>query len=214
MRHVADKTRLACIAPNDFGPLVPALGALIGEKKLQCVMGAIWLPHAQHLLVASSLTGNTPLRGVVGDGMVSVKSATADDPTHPLPHNVQTHVLTGLHHAHLAFSPAVADVLLAWLPGYAQAAGPVEVPTPASVTPTDRLAGLAQLGLDAVAHGHRAVAQVRLGRADQVLAAVKAVAPAATVPAKAAHAVHAGVVTAQHAVIDVGVAVATKLLDT
>lgn len=211
-------TQALAAVPDPVAKLVGQLGNLrsAGIQQLGDPTTQPWLAHAEHLLVASSLAGGTALgrvvSGVVGDGMVSVKSATADDPARPLPANVQTRVIYGLHHAQLAFAPAVGDLLLAWLPAGEPAARVAEVPLAADAAGPDRLAGLVQLGLDAVAHGHRAVARVRLGRANQVLAVVKALAPAAAVPAAAIHAVHAGVVAAQHTALDatlhVGVAVA------
>lgn len=203
--------------PDPVAKLLGQLGDLrsAGIQQLGDPTLLPWVDHAQHLLVASSLAGNTPLRGVVGDGMVSVKSATADDPAHPLPPHVQSRVIRGLHHAQLAFAPAVGELLLEWLPAGQAEAPVVELRQTATGAVPDRLAGLVQLGLDAVSHGHRAVAQVRLGRADQFLAAVKAVAPAAAAPVQALHAAHAGVVTAQHAVLDAtmqaGVAVASGM---
>ena len=178
-----------------------------------------WPRHGRQLLVASSLAGATPLAAIVGDGMVSVRSALADDPRFPRPAAAETRVLSGLHHAQLAFSPRVAELLLAWLPEppqqrrRASRAAAVQQP-PGPVTPSRRGEGLLRLGLGAGAAGQRAVAEVRLGRADQALAAVRVLAPGLAAPAAAAHALHAGVVAVQHGAISAGLATVEALVAT
>lgn len=172
-----------------------------------------WPQGPRQLLVAGSLVQGTPLEAVVGDGMVSVKSALADDAQHPRPADSDTRVVAGASHPGIAFSPAVAEILLAWLPQAparrrGKRAAPVAPPVPTPSAPRATAGGVIQLGMDAAKAGHRTVAQVRLGRADQALAAVHTLAPALSAPAEAVHAVHAGVVALQHAAIDAGISAA------
>ena len=187
-----------------------------GIQQLGAATTDFWLPHARHLLVASSLAGATPLASVVGDGMVSLESALAQAPGHPAVPQASRHVVYGLHHATLAFAPEVNQLLRQWLPSFAPQAAPPQVaasdapPPPAQAAASQkpkRLLGVAQLARDAIRHGHRSIHQVQLARADQALVLVTTLVPAAGQAARTAHAVHEGVVAIQHGAIEAGLAV-------
>lgn len=178
-----------------------------------------WPQGPRQLLVAGSLAGHSPLAHLLGDGMVSLRSALGDDPQQPRPADTETRIVSGVPHAQLAYSPQVAALLLAWLPDPVVSQGDAK-PAPARAnfeaaakrpTPHQLQADAVQLGLDAVQAGQRAVAQVRLGRADQLLAAVQTLAPGLAGPVQAAHAVHARLVGLEHAALDAGLAAASAV---
>ena len=201
--------------PDPVAQLVGQMGDLrsAGIQQLGAASTDFWLPHARHLLVASSLAGTSPLAPVVGDGMVSLESALAQAPGHPPVPHVDRHVVQGLHHATLAFSPEVGQLLCQWLPKFDVLADVANPPpaassSAASVKKRKRMAGVAQLTRDALRHGHRSIQQVQLARADQALQLVTALVPAATDAARTLHAVHEGVVAIQHGAIEAGLAVA------
>lgn len=201
--------------PDPVAQLIGQVGDLRSEgiRQLGDAAALPWPAGPEQLLVAGSLAGGTPLAPLLGDGMVSVRSALAAAPEHRRPAEARTEVLGGTLHAQLAFSPRVAELLLAWLPDRRQSEHAElhdENPFAAEpdAPPSRRTRGAIQLGLQAVRAGHRAVAQVRLGRADQILAAVQLLAPSLGGVAQTAHTLHAGVVTVQHGAIDAGMAVA------
>lgn len=188
----------------------------VGIQQLGDAPTDFWLPHARHLLVASSLAGPAPLAAVIGDGMVSLQSALAQGPGGREVPRAERHVVRGLHHATLAFSPQVSALLLQWLPAYplpeplAASAAEATVEAVAAAPPgratRGRWIGAAMLVRDAVRHGHRGVERVQLGRADQLLELLSAAVPAAAPGARSLHAVHKGVVVLHHGVLEVGLA--------
>ncbi|MSQ83583.1 MAG: hypothetical protein EXR77_11955 [Myxococcales bacterium] len=231
VRHVACLGTPHCGAPLERGgrwavevlqqlpdPVANLLGQWAqarseGIQQLAAAATTFWLADARHLLLASSLAGETPLAPLVGDGMVSLTSALAQGEGLPEAPNVDRKVLQGLHHATLAFAPQVGEVLVQWLPQFdlplqqeSSLGSESATAAPKRKSPQG-IAGIVQLAGDAVRHGHRGVAQVRLARADQVLAVVNAVLPMASGPAKIVHALHEGLVAVQHAAIETGVAV-------
>lgn len=202
-------------APDPVAQLVGQWADLrsAGIQQLGAATTDFWLPHARHLLVASSLTGATPLAAVVGDGMVSLESALAQAPGHPPVPQADRQVVHGLHHATLAFSPEINLLLRQWLPAFAlepaDTASPIPPPSaPKAAQKPKRLAGVAQLARDAVRHGHRSIQRVQLARADQALQAVSALVPGAAEAARTVHAVHEGIVAIQHGAIEAGLAIA------
>ncbi|MBI5611101.1 MAG: hypothetical protein HY902_19670 [Deltaproteobacteria bacterium] len=207
-------------SPDPVTQLVGRVADLrsLGIRQLGDATALPWPQGPRQLLVAGTLAAQSPLQGLLGDGMVSVRSALGDDPDHQRPADAETQVLTGVAHAQLAFSRKAADLLLAWLPDV-PAAEAIENPAPPQgnsapplgATPRQVRADAVQLGLDAVQAGQRAVAEVRLGRADQVLAAVQTLAPGLAGPAQVAHAVHGQVVALQHGAIEVAVGAASAV---
>lgn len=201
--------------PDPVAQLVGQWGDLrsAGIQQLGAASTDFWLPQARHLLVASSLAGATPLAAVVGDGMVSLESALAQAPGHPPVPHADRQVMHGLHHATLAFSPQVGQVLRQWLPSFPPSSTAPELEAQAAAAPQTgkqrkRLAGVAQLTRDAVRHGHRSIQRVQLARADQALQLVTALVPGAGDAAKTVHAVHEGLVAIQHGAIEAGLAIA------
>ena len=208
-RWVSDSLRRTA---DPLGQLISQWADLrsVGIQQLGAVATDFWLPHARHLLVASSLAGHSPLSAAVGDGMVSLQSALAQAPGSGEVPQVQRHILSGLHHATLAFSTQVNDLLLAWLPAYSQPQ-PLSTPSMAEAEPTPmarrHLFGAVLLARDAVRHGHRSIERLQLDRADQLLEVVTAVLPAAADAARGVHAVHEGLVVLHHGAIEAGLVV-------
>ncbi|MBM4344986.1 MAG: hypothetical protein FJ100_16580 [Deltaproteobacteria bacterium] len=196
-------------------PLAQALGEVgdlrsRGIRELGDPAELPWLATAEHLLVASVWTGRSPLAGLVGDGMVSHRSALALGGAGAPPARVTTRTLHGLHHAQLPSSTEVGELIGQWLPGASTVphqAAMQGAPPPAARAPA-RWRGLWRLADEAATHGHRAVATVRLGRAAQVSEAVKGLVPGSARVMDAAQAAHGAAVVAQHTAVELGLAAA------
>lgn len=208
-----EATQLLTAIPDPVARLLGDLAAQrsLGIQQLGDPADLPWLPDAHHWLVASSLAGELQLRDWLGDGMVSVRSALADDPAVPQPRHVTRHTVHGLPHPLLAMSAEVAELLVAWLPGEPLTT-PLEEPAASLDHPvTERNLALVQVGLGTANLVYQSVAEVRLGRADQVLGLVEVVAPRLRWPARIIHGVHQTAVRTERAVVTASIGVVRYL---
>lgn len=157
-------------------------------------------PTVQHLLVGSTLSAQPYLARWLGDGMVSLNSATGAS-AQPLPDNVQVQKLTGVAHANLACDPQVASLLMDWLALDVTAAAVADAAAE-EMPLTDqekrkRMHGILRTVADAVVHGNRAIAKVRVQRGEQVFAVARRV-PGLKRPVQVIKTVHDTAIVASH----------------
>lgn len=157
-------------------------------------------PVVEHLLVGSTLSAQPHLARWLGDGMVSLQSATG---THaqPLPSHVQARALTGIAHANLACDPQVAALLVDFLaldtsPMPLSDAAVAETPSTDAQT-NRRIHGILRAAADAVVHGNRAIARVRVQRGEQVFAVARRL-PGLHKPVQVIKTVHDTAIAASH----------------
>ena len=214
--HGAPLERLGRQATQLLGQLPDPVAQLVGQvadlrskgiQELGDIAADSLHGQVRHLLVAGSLTEQSQLQALLGDGMVSVDSALAGLDASRLPPHVELRRLPGVSHAALAYSPQVAELLVQWLAPAPD--DPVVVPTsvaedvePPPPADTQHLHGLFELTQEAVLHGNRAVERVRLKRGDQVFAILQTV-PGLGGPVRLAHAVHDAVVVGTHGAVEV-----------